>query len=388
MPLTDILDRTFQANPSYELLSLESLTPEEQELVGDLRDEASCFGVLRPRQGALGSTKAICRETALLWQAMNRSGPLPRWVLEVQRENANTLVAQLVLDGVLAMEVGTSFVTGPAARATVYGGSPAGLPQPDGALAQLSRRALQYAQSLGSIAPSTLSARLYQYGRLPLTPNWLRRFPSTASLKNELSIGAEWREVAHEGWLAWRSRIAPGGARERLVGYKLYLSPRPEHFVDAVRALADVGAGHGVSQFKVALDASGLLRPDKIVAYFSDRTSLDATADAVARTLQGYAVHGVPFTAELAGQGLLSWGIDPSPMGEDGSWHRGESWRLWVTNRLAVALAAAARSPGLDSEPWEFALDRIRLEGVDPLTWTPAGAGVGSEPGDPFQQDS
>ncbi len=372
MSLTDILDRNFRANPSYELFSLDEITLEEQALVGDLRHEESCFGVLRPRPGEQGSPKAICRETAMLWKALDRSGPLPSWVLEAERENANASIAQLVLDGVLAVEVGGSFVTGPAANPAVYGDSRTSSREPEGALASLSRRALQYAQRLGSTSAPLLSARLYQYGRLPLSPKWLRRFPSTDVLRDELEVGAEWQHGAHEGWLMWRSRIAPVRMKLRLVGYKLYLSPRPEHVVDAVRALAAAGAEHNAHQFKVGQDACGLLRPDKIVAYFSDRKSLDATASAVARTLSGCAVHGVPFTAELAGGGLLSWGIDPSPLGEEGNWHRGESWRLWLTNRLAVALADAARSPELDSEPWQFALDRIRLDGVDPLTWTPA----------------
>jgi hypothetical protein len=50
---------------------------------------------------------------------------------------------------------------------------------------------------------------------------------------------------------------------------------------------------------------------------------------------------------------------------------RQESWRLWITNRLAGGLVHAQAAGG-PVEPWEFALDRIALEGVDPSTWLPA----------------
>jgi hypothetical protein len=122
-------------------------------------------------------------------------------------------------------------------------------------------------------------------------------------------------------------------------------------------------------QFKIGSDAAGLLRPDKIVAYFPDFERLSEAASRIGGRLSGLPPHGVPFTAGIAGDGLLSWGADP-PAAERsplvGDW---ESWRLWLTNRLAVALVAA-RSEGV-AEPWRFALDRVRLEGVDTETWTP-----------------
>jgi uncharacterized SAM-binding protein YcdF (DUF218 family) len=64
-----------------------------------------------------------------------------------------------------------------------------------------------------------------------------------------------------------------------------------------------------------------------------------------------------------------------------------ESWRLWLTHRLARALLAAraARASGpttgstagaTAAEPWQIALERLRLEGVSTETWTP-GSGLG-----------
>jgi hypothetical protein len=134
-----------------------------------------------------------------------------------------------------------------------------------------------------------------------------------------------------------------------------------------MEVLTDSRAHH----FKVGCDAPGLLRPDKMVAYFSSFESLQDAARRIGAALAGCETQGVPFTAALQADGLLSWGIDPAPDKVTLSWQEHPSWRLWVTNRLAVALVAArgARNSGL--EPWRFALERLRLENVDTDTWTP-----------------
>jgi hypothetical protein len=69
---------------------------------------------------------------------------------------------------------------------------------------------------------------------------------------------------------------------------------------------------------------------------------------------------------------LLSWGIDPPPEEQALPWLIRESWRLWVTNRLAVALIASSTEDTANLEPWRFALRRLQLEGVDTRSWTPA----------------
>jgi hypothetical protein len=122
--------------------------------------------------------------------------------------------------------------------------------------------------------------------------------------------------------------------------------------------------------FKVGADAAGLLRPDKMVAYFDNFEALAAVADSLADALAGVSAHGVPFSAEITSDGLLSWGVDPPREERPPGWSGGQSWRLWVTNRLAGALLAA-RGQGVE-EPWRFALERLRVEGVDVERWVPA----------------
>jgi hypothetical protein len=80
----------------------------------------------------------------------------------------------------------------------------------------------------------------------------------------------------------------------------------------------------------------------------------------------------VPFSAEITADGLLSWGMDPPGTQRVLAWQEPESWRLWVVRRLAAAMIAAQSDPGSTMTPAEFALERLRHEGVDVEGWTPA----------------
>ncbi len=175
--------------------------------------------------------------------------------------------------------------------------------------------------------------------------------------------------------MSWRRRApaAGRGAARGAATYKLYVSPQPEAlpiaFGDILAALAAAGA----PQLKIGADFRGVLRPDKIVAHFPDFESLAAGAARLAERLGGMggmggiAAQGVPFTAEIGGDGLLSWGVDPPlPAGRSAAWR--ESWRTWLCRRLALALLAGR---GSAPEPWRFALERLRLEGVDTESWAP-----------------
>jgi hypothetical protein len=104
------------------------------------------------------------------------------------------------------------------------------------------------------------------------------------------------------------------------------------------------------------------------VAYFDGFERLAAAGERLRARLDGVAAHGVPFSAEISQDGLLSWGADPPDHAQTPGMQGGESWRLWVCTRLAAALVSARGG----SEAAEYALERIRLEGVDPATWAPS----------------
>ena len=45
---------------------------------------------------------------------------------------------------------------------------------------------------------------------------------------------------------------------------------------------------------------------------------------------------------------------------------------MWVTERLAEYLAVGRNGDHSQLEPWQFALERLRLSGVDTDSWVPA----------------
>jgi hypothetical protein len=386
--LNAILGRDLRANPDYELVLFDRLEPGQRELVAGLAQEADFYGVLRPRAavpaGALG-VKAVCRETALLYLTLRQPGPLPDYVRAVHGGGTARLVAQLVADGVLQVDTGDGFASGPGALAPLTGGGPPG----SGCLAELSLAALRHGAALALDDPLLLSLRLYAFNRLPLTPAWKRRLADAAAVERLLGIapggrcrGLLTRAYAPRGesggWLSYRL-LAPGSGAGPVTAaaltYKLYLSPLPERMGEAFCEILAALAAARVPHFKVGAGAAGLLRPDKLVAYFTSFEALAEAAAGLAPRLAGLPAHGVPFTAEIGaesgGGGLLSWGVDPPRRAPapQAPWNGAESWRLRLTHRLARALLAARAAEA--HEAWRFALERLRLEGVDTATWTP-----------------
>lgn len=384
-PLKDILEATFRANPEYEVVLFERLPPEQQEYLKELRNEPDFYGVFRPRGESALTMKSAPRDAALLCMTLREPGPLPQFVRTLFGTGSNQAIAELVLDGILEIEDDGGFVSGSQAFQAVYQQPPS--TGGEGLISRLSLDALKYAQNLDMADSHQLSARLYFYNRTPASAYWRRTLSSPAAVCAFLGIengGPSQRKLERywssadggetNGWLHWTARQVPQRTRPGPT-YKLYVSPKCEGVRDAFQAAAEALAGCGAFSFKAGRDLHGLLRPDKLVAYFQDFESLERAAAELARRLEGCPAQGVPFTAELPGGGLLSWGVDP-PLEEQsfGSQMR-ESWRLWVTNRLAVALLASKASTTAGIEPWQFALERLRLEDIDTDTWTPA-AGI------------
>lgn len=384
MESPEILTRAFRSSPAYELVLFDRLPEEQRRQLADLAKDPELYGVLRPREGSGLSLKSADRDTALLFFTLQEPGPLPAYVLAQLGEAAARTMARFVADGVLEVDRGDgSFLSGAAALPLFA--APSVRPEKEGRIATLSLNALRCVQALPSEDVRALSLRLYSYNRQPLTPRWKSLLPDAEAVERHLGIAAGgphrkaldrgWRRLQRmEGWIAWSSR-AVGGDAEGLPDqptWKLYVSPRPEALEEGFGAILDALTAARARQFKVGENAAGLLRADKIVAYFPSFERLAEAAEAVVTRLAGAPAQGVPFTSEIGGDGLLSWGVDP-PRSER-AWSAGESWRAWLANRLARALLAARAGGGEGNEmiePWRFALDRLRLEGIDTDTWTP-----------------
>lgn len=344
-----------RASPRFALKRLDDLPAGQRKPFEELTRDPDFEGLLVPLRPA-ATIKAAGRDLAQLFRALATPSPV----------DVDDDVIDLVLDGVLEVERGGEFVCGADALDVLCGGAT----QPgDG----LSADALRYATDLVETDPDVLSRALYLYNRIPITPFWKSRFPDREAVLAHLGANKD-DTSATEGWINFhaRSRRAyrPGAAV-----YKLYVSPRPENIRDAFDAVVRTLAGRDVD-FKIGMDAAGLLRPDKMVAYFGDRAELDEVAAALRARLAGCPAHGVPFTATWNGGlpsagGLLSWGLDPPESERALSWLGRESWRLWLAQKLGHAMAFA-KTESRTAEPWRFAVERVRRLGVDVATWTPA----------------
>jgi len=245
----------------------------------------------------------------------------------------------------------------------------------NGRLAQLSLAALRMAADGLRAEAEVVAQWLYRFGTVPRGPAIDRDFGPEDDPMAVLGMtvgGAARRllESVYEpsfdgGWYSFAR--APVRAQIQAV-CKLYVSPRPEALADAFPRIADAFVRNEVRSFKVGRGIEGLLRSDKVVAYFEDRAHLAAVVAALGPALAGCPAQGVPFTAEAAGDGLLSLGVDP-PAGD-----AAVSWRSWVTKRLAASLTAARATA--DGDPVAAALADLRLAGIDPDRWLPTADGL------------
>jgi hypothetical protein len=231
---------------------------------------------------------------------------------------------------------------------------------------------LKYAAALGMRDLSTLTERLYNYGRYPLSPRLRRAFPTPETVRDHLIhdqepvrrlVASGWRRRRFSGqgenWALWlrSSQDAQGSSGT----YKLYVSPVFECLTPAFQALVRVVTESDAVGFKVGADLSYLARPDKLVVYLCSYEETIRVSQLLEPHLVDLQAHGVPFTCPLGESGLLSWAIDPP---DNASTQ--DSWRGWLTHRLAEAMIEAPP----DEQVGE-ALRRAESLGVDPVRWEP-----------------
>jgi hypothetical protein len=234
----------------------------------------------------------------------------------------------------------------------------------DGRLAELSLQAIRTVAALPTSDVGLIARRLYSYGAAPFGRDAELAFGPGDNAISVLGLGPggavrellaqPYEASTHPGWISF-SRV--GRERDAALVCKLYVSPRPDALVAAFPVVAATFARLDVASFKVGRGAAGLLRPDKIVAYFDKPEHLGAVAKALSLGLRRTPAQGAPVTAEIACDGLLSWGRDPAPIAGG----QPQSWRSWITARLAEAIVAVRR-PGEDPAPAVTA--RLAAQGV------------------------
>lgn len=327
------------------------------------------------------TVKSVSRDTALLLLTLQTPSLLPRYVLTALGDSCESVIGKMVLDGILEVEADGSMLSGPSARRLVF--DDRDFSERTGRIAALSRRALEYAERLGISDAPTLSARLYAYNRIPDSRRWRRILSEPGAVEAYAglqdgdivsSLQASWARLPTEstgGWIGWQSLHRPRAGNAGSITYKLYISPACDDLGSSVRATVRILSQSGAFHWKVGNDRHGLLRPDKIVAYFSELSDLQVTAAALLEKLQGCRPQGVPFTADIGDTGLLSWGVDPPAEDSFVPWLARESWRGRICNRLASALVLAKASGESGISATQFATERLALDGINTDIWTP-----------------
>lgn len=385
-----LLARTFRANPDYQLVRVAELPRSERSSLGGAAHDPRLHGVLRPAVPGL-MLKAVDADAAALVTSLARPRSLVHLADDPHAPMLARRIAALVLDHVLEVELDGRFVRGAAAHATML--APSDDDAPPHIIASLSRQALRLGAALPIADPIALSRRLYRFNGCPITSAWRRRFPDADAIARWLGIGvragtpytwrgAGWERIAAVGgaatWAAWDRRARVAGASRDYPRHKLYVSARADVLRDLLDAIVPVLGSSRAVHFKVGCTLGAVMRADKLVIYFGDADALDDAVAPLRDALRPFvaAAQGTPFTRSLDDSGILSSGFDPPPGPHHVPWRGRESWRLWVTNRLATYLLAArvydTHDVAESDSPWRFARDRIALDGVDPLDWTPA----------------
>ena len=256
--------------------------------------------------------------------------------------------------------------------------------RPEGFLAGLSCQAIHWAARVPRPAPGLLRRRLYDFNRLPITPSWADRLrhrrAAVRFLGTDRRPPSGWRRRPHTsntGWIGFE-RLEPGGSsplQSPAGPFKLYVSPHPEYLPSLIESLWPLLADLPVTAMKVADSAAGLLRPDKLIVYSPRLEWIEDLARRLLCDSKNSTAQGVPFSAEIGGAGLLSWGVDLHGVDRHGvDRHRGasvRSWRSWIVERIATALFEASRQPRHRGPPGLSVRRALEPEGIDIDRWQP-----------------
>ncbi|MFF2287221.1 hypothetical protein [Peribacillus butanolivorans] len=372
----------FRSNPNYGVAMLEQLPPQIKQLFPHLENEQNHYAILYPLNSFQLDLKSICKNTELLFYSLQQPSILPSSLKLMFGDNLPESIAKMVLDGILEIQNNGSFISGTAAYPLLY--ESIFEEEMDSLIPRLSIDALKYADSLEGADYNTLISRMYFYNRIPNSPEWKKIYPSSDSVLKTLGLeegesfqsrfDQKWsyhkQKPIQSGWLSFSAKKKQASQTKNQSKFKLYISPFPEPRLiqEVFQATTDVLGDMDVQNFKIGQDVIGLLRPDKMVAYFSNFEDCEEAALRIRQKINGTPAHGVPFTADFSNDGLLSWGMDPPT--NTLQWGR-SSWRLWIVSQLATSLLETKLYRATNVKPWKYALERLQTIGIDPSTWVP-----------------
>jgi hypothetical protein len=374
-----------QPCPSYRLIEWNQLGLAQIEMLSGLYDETEVYGIFQPVDKLSNLTlKVAYKEVALLYFHLEHVNILPRYLYLSGEQKINSTIVQLVLDSIVEIEYNGNFVSGSAAIKAIFGETLFETSLVPDHLSQLSMEAIQYGLLLRNLDMRSLSYRLYTFNTTPWDEFAKSKFNADSSVKeflfcyadNEINnlLNQYWEpdDLSEEKyWLSWKKMAAGKNyciAQDKPT-FKLYISPGIHDLPKLFYQLIHVLSASQTLSFKIGNTVQGLLRPDKMVAYFESKKALMETAALLKKELTGYTPQGVAFTAQIDETGILSWGVDP-PVTDILSTIEAGSWRLKVTDQLALAIVQAQADQLSFGESVQFIQAKLLSVGINTEDWT------------------
>jgi hypothetical protein len=351
------------------------LSASDKTAIQRMTGRQSVPALIMPQPGR-GTIKAIDGNAASLLNSLTLSAE----VCNSQRiEDLSSDVKSLILDDILEVETSHGFVSGPAA-APFLSAMPSTSERTD-PISRISRDALQYAASLPVDDARALSSRLYRYNSVPCSSELQSAFGNNSQIAGMLGLtgssslirclsDAGYERVNHVHWHAWTRRRFLEPESLNSLRYKLYISPAPHVLFEVVERAMEIAVRLQIPSLKIGKSIANLLRPDKFIFYTDSIEALDLLAQELQPEIDEFPAQGVPFTQSLYTTGIISAGSDPPRSLCNSGWAQAESWRAWITDRLALALMQARDHTASRAAQCEFALSKLSVEGIDTRDWT------------------
>lgn len=355
----------------YYYSPIAELSPALQQNLAPLIKTTQAEGFLLPRQGQGTALSIVPARGAIseLFKAASGGVPLNAAISIIPSAD----ISRLCTLGMLAVQLSSGNLTGPAAQLLLSSRESGTLPEPR-RTDFVSQAAIHHAARLPLLDPLPLTERLYSYNSEPLFQSKLlaESVEQVQQLANTAFLGTSVLRPSprdNPGWYMFSSLRPPERQAEVTQHCKLYMSPVVNDLPRCLIRLSAVLPQLRFEAWKVGRFTYGVTRPDKICLYFSTREDAQIAAQVLAREMRGIRPQGVPFTELQDTVGLISLAMDPPRQTARSTFSTQNSWRLWVSRKVATAVIMAKQSRDYPLSPLQSALWTMQFLGVEPETW-------------------
>ena len=378
-----LLTEKFRQGPLYKLVEWNLLSQYQRVLLSGLHDEAEIYGVFEPVSISAELTfKVAYREVVMLYMHLQHFDKLPHYFIVSGTQNSNEVLARLLLDNIIEIEWAGNYVSGPLALPAIYGEAIFEEDKIPDHLSELSLKAIYYVWMLNETDLRSVSNRLYTFNTIPWDVSEKVAFKNKHTVKGFLfsktdtsfteAMEKQWKAFPDHDtnyWLSWdRSFTAKKIQRNSKYTYKLYISPLVNDLPEVFKRFIPVISASDAFHFKAGATIEGILRPDKLVAYFYTFEALMQTTAILQQELSDFHAHGVPFSAQSDANGLLSHGADP-PSTDVLHSIEGGSWRTKIADQLALAILQAKKQQLNWQQTISFIRAVLLTAGIDSNHW-------------------